>query len=414
MADAEYQEIAGSGLVRVTTHADVEAAVAKRESAQFQEEINQFWSNLQASGFSPTMVERVWVAARCQHMNASAISTMPLRHHGSRPPAWLSNPDPSWFPNGVADAIYAAIDSFYGWGDAFFYVTSRYADGYPSAFTVIDPSIITVEVRGGRRQYKANDRWLNAENMVQVSRNPRPGSVRGTSALRSAASYANGLLSASDLGNTMMASGGTPNAVIKSKRKLKPGQASQIQSDWMSATANRRGAPAVLPPDLDFETLQINPSDLLLLDVQKFDSQVIAACYGVPSSLANMPPEQGLNYTTPVLVMEQWWRSELNTTAYRFQQALSANMLPAGSWVEFDSARFLAPTFEEFATVVMNLAEKGILSVEEARATLFGFPSGVTGPEAVQELLTPPSAGASPVQQPSSSVIALRPTQAVS
>src|SRR6188768_2369679 len=105
----------------------------------FETQVGDFWANLATTtGFtSPTLVERVWVANRCQHMNSNAISTMPLRHFGGREPAWVSNPDPSWYPNGIADCMYAIVWSMYGWGDAFVYITSRYSDGYPSAFTVL-------------------------------------------------------------------------------------------------------------------------------------------------------------------------------------------------------------------------------------------------------------------------------------
>ena len=114
-----------------------------RETASplFDQQISDFWANLQmTSGFSsPALLERVWVANRCLHMNSNAISTMPLRHYGSRQPAWVANPDPIWFPNGITDAMYATVSSLYGWGDAFVYITARYSDGYPSAWTVLDP-----------------------------------------------------------------------------------------------------------------------------------------------------------------------------------------------------------------------------------------------------------------------------------
>src|SRR4029079_1572831 len=102
----------------------------------FQAQITEFWSGLTGVGFSPRLIDRVWVANRCIEMNAQQVASMPLRFHGTREPAWVSNPDPVWFPNGISDAVYAAIDSMYRWGDAFLVITSRYADGYPSAWTL--------------------------------------------------------------------------------------------------------------------------------------------------------------------------------------------------------------------------------------------------------------------------------------
>lgn len=374
------------------------------ESEFFQSEISSFWAGLTPGGFSPRLTERVWVAERCLQMNAQAIATMPLRFHGTREPAWVANPDPVWFPNGIGDAVFAIVHSMYQWGDAFVYVTARYADGYPSAWTVLNAETITVEVAGGQRRYKSGQTPLASENVVQISRNPT-GAVRGTPALKAYASYANSLLAAADLGRVMMGTS-TPQAALKSQRKLTKEQAEALQSQWVTATSNRRGAPPVLPPDIDFETLSFSPKDMLLLDVQTYDAQVLATAYGLPASLINMPIEGGLNYQTPILLLEQWWRSELRTSAARIQGALNSNMLPAGSYVEFDPHEFLAPSFKELAETFALLVEKGIITVEQAQIAILHIRG-----EATEQLATPPSAGASPAQSPNG-VAKLRPATA--
>src|SRR5512134_198695 len=108
--------------------------VERQSTDLFDTQISDFWSNLAATtgASNPTLLERVWVANRCLQMNANAISTMPLRHYGVREPAWVANPDPVWYPNGISDAVFAMVSSMYGYGDAFVYITARYADGYPS------------------------------------------------------------------------------------------------------------------------------------------------------------------------------------------------------------------------------------------------------------------------------------------
>lgn len=381
-------------------------------SAEFETQIGNYWANLSSvtGASNPRLIDQVWAANRCLQMNASAICTMPLRHYGGREPAWVANPDPNWFPNGIGDAVFSIVWSMYTWGDAFVYVTARYADGFPSAWTVLNPAPITVELRSGRRYYKSSNSDLDADNMVQISRDPR-GGLRGTSAIASLSPYTNGLLAAADLGRVMMSTG-VPSAVLKSNRKLTEEQAQSAQAKWITATANRRGAPAVLDPQWDFETLSFSPSDLMLLDVQQFSAQVIAAAFGLPAAFINMPIEGGLNYTTPVLGLEQWWRTELRPAAFRISRALSANMLARGSYVEFDAREFLAPGFAEHAETWVAMFEKGLVSQEEARAAVLGLPSTTTDQEVLESLTVPPSAGASPSQTPAE-VVALRPTQAV-
>jgi HK97 family phage portal protein len=376
----------------------------------FETQVGDFWANLAMTmgASNPTLLERVWVANRCQHLNSNAISTMPLRHFGGREPAWVANPDPAWYPNGIADAMYAIVWSMYGWGDAFLYVTDRYADGYPSAWTVLNPEPMDVTVVNGQRRYRSGQTNLNENNVVQISRNPT-GGVRGTSAIKSAAAYTNGLLAAASLSRVMMASGGTPNTVLKSKKKIDADQALAIQTAWMSRSANRGGAPAVLGPDLEFEQNSFSPADLMLLDVQAYNAQVIAAMYGVPAQMVNLPLEGGLNYQTPVLMLEQWWRTELRTTADRIGKAISANMLPAGQYVESDAREFLAPAHKDLVDAWNVLVTMGAATAEEARVAILKLPPSAT----LEDLGSPPSAGASPAQQ-SPSVVELRPTAASS
>ena len=198
-------------------------------SQAFEAQVGAFWSGLQSTSgaSSPALLERVWVANRCLHMNSNAISTMPLRFHGGREPAWVASPDPNWYPNGISDAVYAIIASLYGYGDAFVYVTERYADGYASAFTVLDPAPMTVDVVRGQRRYRSGQTPLRWQDMVQISRDPK-GGVRGTSAIKSYSAYTNGLLAAADLGRVMMATG-TPTHVLKPQRKVDEAQAAALQ-----------------------------------------------------------------------------------------------------------------------------------------------------------------------------------------
>jgi HK97 family phage portal protein len=401
-------------LRRMAEYLDLVERTDSEFTAAFQDQVETFWSELQGAGAyaSPYLIERVWVVNRCIQLNSNAVSTMPLRYYGGREPTWVSNPDPNWYPNGISEAIFSAIWSYYSWGDAYLYVTSRYADGYPSNWTVLDPAAMSVESVGGKRRYRIRQQEINADNVIQVSRDPR-GNLTGTSVIKSYSSYAYGLLAASDLGRVMMAEGATPNAVLKSNRKLTAAQAEAIQLQWVSRTAVRRGAPAVLPPDIDFEQLSFSPSDLLLLDAQKFDAQVLASSCGIPAQILNLSLEGGLTYQTPIHALEQWWRTELKPTAHHIAAALSAQCLPRGQYVEFDEREFLAPGYKDFAEVVVSLVEKGILTIEEARATLLNIRPDAGTETVVDAFLTPGSAGASPALNPSS-VVQLRPTQAVS
>jgi phage portal protein BeeE len=309
-------------------------------------DIQAFWAETFGETITPTTLELIWVANRCNQLNAQQIAGMPLTFastapQGGRRPAWLASPDPVWYPNGIGDAIFAAVQAIYGHGYAALWITDRYADGSPSSWTVADPNTISIDVRNGRRRYTINSVEIPNGDIVQIDRNPG-ARLHGTSALRAYALQAWGLIKGSELHRDVM-EGGVPQAVLKSKRQINEQQALAIQDKWIARTRARRGRPPVLPPDIDFEGLSFSPADLLLIDGLQFNARVIASAFGVPPSMLNLPLEGGLTYQNPAMLGEMWWRFELRPTAKRIADALTAQMLPAGNWVWFDAADTFLP-----------------------------------------------------------------------
>jgi HK97 family phage portal protein len=410
---AKYLDIPGSGRVKIASGTK-RAPTLKRETPAvaptLSDLVSEFWDSVQGVGFSPRLIDRVWAANRCVQLNSQQVSAMPLRFFGppsTTEPAWLSSPDPAWFPNGVGDAVFAAVNSYYGWGDAFLLVTSRYADGFPRAWTVLDPERMHVDQENGRRTYRLGEQPLDADDVIQISRDPR-GGLRGTSALQAYASPMYSAIASSDLSRTIM-NAGTPTAVLKSQRKLTGDQAVALQNQWIEATAVRRGAPAVLPPEIDFEQLAFSPKDLMLLDLQEYDARRIASAFGVPPFLLNLPLEGGLTYQNPAMLFETWWRTELRPAANRISMALTANMLPRGQWVEFDARDVLAPDFGELVLAWEKILAFGGGSIGEFRADVLRQPPQ-SDEEAIADTLTPAAAGAN-TQVDASNVLPMKPAQ---
>jgi len=286
------------------------------------------------------LAEKVWVTATCQDLNASQISAMPLKWNGptgTDEPAWVSSPDPGQFPNGIGDAMYAICDQIDGWGYSLQYVTDFYADGYPRRWTVIPSSSCTPRFdENGRREYKVGERTLDPARVVQIDRNPTTA-AHGTSAIRAYAQVAYSLLAAGNQSQSV-STGGIPQSVLKSARKLTAEQAEALQLQWAAATTRRNGLPPVLPPELDFEVLSINPADLSLLETQEWNARVLATAYGVPSVILNMAMQGGLTYQNPTALMQMWWLTRLRTRAKRIVDAFTAQMLPRGQWVSVDAS----------------------------------------------------------------------------
>jgi hypothetical protein len=289
---------------------------------------------------TPDLAQRVWVANRCQHMNANQVSTMPVQWHGGPGvdrPLWVTAPDQVMFPNGISDAIYCMVDQLYGWGYTLAYVTSDYNDGWARTFTVIPAGACVPTINAqGRRVYKLGERLLDPERVVHIDRNPTTA-AHGCSAIAAYWQIAYGLLAA---GNQSMSvqKGGVPMFYLQMTRKITKEQAESVSDAWATRTAERQGKPPVVPPEIEPKTLSINPADLALLETQEFDARALATAYGVPSVLLNMALQGGLTYQNPGALGEMWWRFELRNTATRIANALSERLLPRGQFVTIDAA----------------------------------------------------------------------------
>lgn len=308
-------------------------------------QIPTWWAEngLTAGFFTPgdaSLAERVWVSNRCKQLNAQQIASMPLEFNGpdGAQPAWLTNPDPNWYPNGIGDAMFAIVDQLYGYGFTCLYITDFYATGYPRTWTVLDSSQVHIKAEHGSRTYKYSEQDLDANRVVQIDRNPGVR-LHGTSAIAAYAQVAWGLLAA---GNQAMVlnQGGIPLSVIKLQKKATADQALAVQEQWMAATQRRNGAPPVLPPDVDFEPLGFNPKDLALLESQSWSVAALATAFGVPIVKLNQALTGGLTYQNPLALMQDWWFTELRPMSDRIEDALSQRMLPAGQSIEIDSSIF--------------------------------------------------------------------------
>ncbi len=293
--------------------------------------------NMYAVG-DAALVDRVWVANRCVKLNAQQIASMPMEYHGTDEPAWVSSPDGNMFPNGIGDAIHAIVDQIYRYGFSCLWVTQRYATGFPRNWTLLDSGLLSIRWHEGMREYRYNtsDQILNPANIVQIDRNPSTA-AHGTSALAAYAQTAWSLLAA---GNQSMSvsSGGIPQVVLRPVTGVTQEQAQLIQTSWMTATSSRNGAPPVLGPDLNFETLSFNPSDMALLETQEWNARILATAFGVPAVILNMSLQGGLTYQNPMALMQMWWLTELRTVATQIGNAFSAQMLPKGQWISFDAS----------------------------------------------------------------------------
>src|SRR6185312_13325940 len=100
---------------------------------------------------------RVDIVFACLDLNSSILSTMPpYVVRGSEPmpdETWLTNPEPEIYASWAAFAK-ELFWCYRGVGEAFVYALSRFANGYPSRFMMLNPSVVQVERIGGQLEYR--------------------------------------------------------------------------------------------------------------------------------------------------------------------------------------------------------------------------------------------------------------------
>ena len=340
---------------------------------------------LQTLGYG-TPPEQVGTVDRCLQLNSQQIATMPLRYrHGDETsgfePAWIHDPDPVIFPNGIGDAIFATVWSVYAAGEAFLWVTSRYESGYPRTFTLLDPVTMHVQEVEGERAYRSNGYELDTRDVLQIMRNPS-AALRGRSAIAAYWSNVASAYEAEVYAADVYRSTGVNRVALRSKQRLSAEQAGELQAQWVAAVSQRLGAPAIIPPELELlEALSISPKDLMLLESRDWDTRQIAAAFGVPAMLLNVAVAGGMTYQNPAMLADLWWRTELMPCAAKVAAALS-RWLPRGNWVEFDPSQILRPDLQTMASTWSTLLADGVVDEDEYRAAVLDLPARERGSEA--------------------------------
>ena len=346
------------------------------------------WSGWPAEWSTPSwgnldqLVDTAWM---CLDLNSSIISTMPpyaIQGDGVVPsPTWLANPDPD---------LYSSWDEFakqlwwdYQLGEAFIICTSRYADGYPARFHVLDPWLVEVEMGSdGLRHYKIGslDPGPDLLHIRYESSTSRP---RGTGPLEVGAArmIAAGLLQR--YASRVIESGGVPYYVIKHPQELTGKQVSDLQTQWWTSRMNSMGMPAILSGGVEIEQLQISPQDMALVELAQYTDSRITHMLHVPAFIVGLPSGgDSMTYSNANGLFDYHWRAGLRPMVSPVVHALSQWALPRGTDIEVNRDEYVRPDPFTRAQTWDILTRIGVLSPEDVRHLERFVISGQSSPQA--------------------------------
>lgn len=337
------------------------------------------WSGYPADWWPPfwngqnptTLSETAWM---CLDLNASVLSTMPP-YLVDAPPSlnaeWLRNPDPDLYTSWEEFAKTLFWD--YMLGEAFVIVTGYYSTGWPARFHVAPPWSVEVEIDAGRRLYKVGELDVTSR-MLHIRYQSSVGDARGHGPLE----VGGARMTASEVLQryAMQAGDLIPSSILEAPEALPADQAEKLRDQWIAQRLAMPGLPAVLSGGLKWTPTALDPAQMGLVELSRFNESRIAALIGVPAFLVGLPSGgDSMTYSNVTSLFDHHWRAYLRPKATPVMAALSQWLLPRLTRVELNRDEYVQPgpyeraqTAQILAGIVDPVSGQQALTVQEIRA----------------------------------------------
>lgn len=309
----------------------------------------------------------VWT---CIDLNARITADMPVfmtrQLQRLTPLPWVSNPQPQVYSH-WGEFMRQVWWSFQAIGEAFIVCTSRYNDGFPRTFMMMDPAYVSVDLVEGVRRYSIGSEDAT-EDILHIRYMSWPSDCRGHGPLEIAGERVLAAKTFMRFATELAQNGGVPWAVLKSKYRLGSAQANALKAQWIASARNRMGAPAVIDSEMDLQVLQVPPKDMGLSDLQKFSEARIATLLGVPAYLVSLPSgADAMTYSNVVSLFDYHWRATLRPLSRFITRAISGWVLASGTELELDPTSYIQPGPIERANYYQTMVGMGAMTIEEVR-----------------------------------------------
>jgi phage portal protein BeeE len=310
--------------------------------------IGQYYTYVEGEARNRAM--QVPAISRARDLHASVLAAMPLKmyretwnestremdYEDIAPRSWLRRPD----PNIPYETLIAwTFDDLAFFGRAFWYITSRTADGYPASFTRLPTGSISTTDMDGPVWYGPSSQIffqggeLDPANVVQFI-SPIQGWIYSSEqAIATAlkiedARYRNA--------NTAI-----PSGILKQTggEPLSAQELSDLATAFNQARLSNQTA--ALNEFLSYEPTSATPDKMMLIESAQFSALQCAQVTNIPCYLLGVPTGT-YAYTNSRESRWDLWLFGTKTYAECITSTLSANsVLPNGTYVEFDTDEYL-------------------------------------------------------------------------
>jgi phage portal protein BeeE len=289
---------------------------------------------------------------RARDLMASVIGSMPLKMYNEMwngddmekvyiaPRSWLRRPDPtvpyqflmSW-----------TLDDLMMFGRAFWYISSRTADGYPATFTRLPAgSITTTDMVGPvwfapSKEVYFNGGMLDPANLVQFL-SPAQGMIYSApGAIETALKL--------EAARNRNASSSIPAGVLKQTggEPLSAQELADLASAFNAARSTNQTA--ALNEYLTYTETNSTPDKMLLIEASQYQALEMSRLANVPPYLVGVATG-AYSYQSSQQARADLYLFGVKLYADAIASALSMdNVLPRGTYVEFDADEYLEENF---------------------------------------------------------------------
>jgi len=292
--------------------------------------------------------------SRARDLMASVVSCMQLRQYSEMwngnemekvplaPRSWLRRIDPA-LPNNFI--LSWTFDDLFFYGRAFWYITGRTADGYPASFTRLPAAMVQTLDQAGpvwfapSKQIIFNGGELDPNDVVQFL-SPIQGIIyQSTQSVETALKL--------ESARNRNSSSQIPAGILR-QTSGEP-MSGQELADLASAFQKARDTNqiAALNEFVQYQELLTTPDKMLLIDSAEFQAMEMARLCNIPPYLAGISVGS-YSYQSSSEARADLWNFGVRAYADCITSTLSQNnVLPNGTYVEFDSDAYLEGSYTE-------------------------------------------------------------------
>ena len=312
--------------------------------------IGQYYTYIEGPARNRAM--SVATISRARDLMASVIACMPLKMYNEMwngdemeqvniaPRTWLRQPDPSVTYNFL---MAWTFDDLFFYGRAFWYITARTQDGYPTAFTRLPAGSVTTQDQSGPVWFAPSNEVYFQGNMIDPKDlvqflSPVQGIVYmseqtvATAIKLEAARYRNA--ESSIPAGVLKQTGGEP---------LSATELADLASAFNAARATNQTA--ALNEFLSYTETTATPDKMLLIDAANYQALECARLTNVPPYLVGVSTGS-YSYQSSEQARADLYIFGVKAYADCIAATLSQNnVLPRGSYVKFDTSSYLEENY---------------------------------------------------------------------